>query len=115
MNFLTALIAGASMAMALTVPESGTMLKGKNGRDVLLISKTMNRKDAERVCQAAGGQLANLQAIEDIEELGRQVSQQAWIGGFLNHKSAKCVALYPGGAVAEPIGSCNALHNVLCQ
>lgn len=107
----------ALTAYALNAPEGSTSVTvGSKSFTLLPASKSMNLADARDACKAAGGQLANLASAEEIRMVGERVSgEAAWIGSFMGQKSGEAIAVFQGGAVAEPIDSEKALLGVVCE
>ena len=75
----------------------------------------MNHADAVKACSAAGGKLAELATSEDIKFVGAEIKSESWISSFLGQKSASCLAVFGGGAIAEPLSSCSAMIGVVCE
>jgi hypothetical protein len=88
-----------------------------SGKKYFLISpdKYMNHGDAIKACAASGKKLANLATSEDIRFVGKEISGESWIASFMGQKSAECLAVFGGGAVAEPLSSCSAMLGVVCE
>lgn len=107
----------AVATLALNAPEGSTNVSvGSKSFLILPTSKSMNLVDAKSACKAVGGQLANLSTSEEIKMVGEKVSgEAAWIGSFLGQKSGEAIAVFKGGAVAEPLDSEKALLGVVCE
>lgn len=106
------------IVFALTSPEGSlSITSGAKSYLLLPTSKTMTLADAQSACKSIGGQLARLNSPDDIKVVGEKMGvEAAWIGGFLHHeKSGQAVAVFRGGAVAEPIDSEKSLLAVLCE
>ena len=107
----------AITALALKAPEGSTNVSvGSKSFLILPASKSMNLADARKACSAVEGSLANLASAEEIRAVGEKVSgEAAWIGSFMGQKSGEAIAVFKGGAVAEPVDSDKALLGVVCE
>jgi F0F1-type ATP synthase assembly protein I len=117
MMMIKALVLCALTAVALKAPEGSTSVSvGSKSFAILPASKSMNLADARKACQAVEGKLADLGSGEEIRVVGEKVSgDAAWINSYLGLKSGEVVALFKGGAVAEPLDSDKALLGVVCE
>lgn len=110
-------IALFSSLFALDTPSGARKIKAPSGKTYLLIpaDKSMNHADAVKACSASGGKLADLGTSEDIKFVGAEIKSESWINSFMGQKSTQCMAVFGGGAIAEPLSSCSAMLGVVCE
>ncbi|PJF18048.1 hypothetical protein PSACC_02125 [Paramicrosporidium saccamoebae] len=67
-------------------------------------------------CVALGGDLVDVDTLENLQYLTARIHGPAFISGFLgDHFGDECAAIYPGGAVAIPEHECRSRLDSICE
>lgn len=109
-----------ALLLCLLAAVHGKSLSTSNGNTFHIYDSSadlLTRADASILCRKLNLSLASL-TIDDLHELKTIVKQPCWISEWEGQESAmgrRCLAFYPGGAVAIPSDKCDNVLGVICQ